>query len=330
MVMVSPVEERKKNVENLKLQIPDLYVIEADRAKCDLFTIYLNSLDAEGYDGIVMLEDDIMLCEGFMGKITQVIHEHNADVIQFFTRALSKNLSRGYKNGGDFSSTVCNYYPASFCKLLQNPEYIKYFKEVYYPTKHEPWTYPIDTYIAFVLGYNHMKHWLELPFLVQHLALKSTLGNRSTKRQSIYFIDDMKERSKEWSVVNISQEIAHAFLKENHSVDEKAGINIHEEWVGIYDYDRLISVTGISVHPTRGYVHTGSSFTLKEYRNLGCFKKIYDYVMAKYKDKDFICYCRPATSHVLQKYWNFKCVQTLPNGTDKCVLRRTKNGTTEN
>ena len=192
MVMVSPIAERKANVEKLKEQIPDLIIIEADRAKCDLFTVYLDSLDCSDCDGIVMIEDDIKLCRDFMPRILAAIEAHKSDVIQFFTRALSKRLSRGYKNGGDFSSTVCNYYPASFCRLLQNEGYIQYFKDVYYPTKHEPWTYPIDTYIAFVLGYNKMRHWLELPFFVQHLALKSTLGNRSTKRQSIYFIDDME------------------------------------------------------------------------------------------------------------------------------------------
>ena len=189
--MQSPVKERIENVKLLSSQIPNLRVIPADRAKCDLFTVYLDSLKPDAYDGIVMIEDDIKLCEGFMEKITKVIEEKNADVIQFFTRALSKNLTRGYKSGGTFSSTVCNYYPASFCKVLRDDAYIKYFKEVYYPTKKEPWTYPIDTYIAFVLGHNHMRHWLELPFLVQHLALKSTLGGRSTKRQSIYFIDDL-------------------------------------------------------------------------------------------------------------------------------------------
>lgn len=193
VVMVSPIEERRQNVEKLKEQIPNLLAVEADRSKCDLFTVYLDLLDSKGYDGIVMLEDDIKLCQDFMPKILGAIEAHKTDVIQFFTRALSKNLSRGYKSGGDFSSTVCNYYPASFCKLLQDEGYIQYFKDVYYPKKHEPWTYPIDTYIAFVLGYNRMKHWLELPFFVQHLDFKSTLGGRSTKRQSIYFIDDMVE-----------------------------------------------------------------------------------------------------------------------------------------
>lgn len=190
-VMQSPIPEREENVKILASQIPGLQIIPADRSQCDLFTVYLNSLDAIGYDGIVMIEDDVKLCNGFMDKITRVIEQHKGDVVQFFTRALSKNLTGGWKQGGTFSSTVCNYYPASFCRVLQDAENIKYFKEVYYPTKHEPWTYPIDTYIAFVLGYNRMKHWLELPFLVQHLALKSTLGGRSTKRQSIYFIDDM-------------------------------------------------------------------------------------------------------------------------------------------
>ena len=86
VVMVSPIEERRQNVELLKQQIPDLICVEADRSKCDLFTVYLSLLDCEGYDGLVMIEDDVKLCNGFLEKIAEKISEHSTDVIQFFTR----------------------------------------------------------------------------------------------------------------------------------------------------------------------------------------------------------------------------------------------------
>lgn len=126
----------------------------------------------------------------------------------------------------------------------------------------------------------------------------------------------------DWKVIEITEKIAHDFLKKNHANREVVYIKHHDTWVGIYDNDLLISVTGISIHPTKHYVHTGGSFTLPEYRGNGCFKAIYKEIMNRYADKDFICYCRPETSHVLQKYHGFISIQKFKNGTEKCVLRR--------
>lgn len=133
----------------------------------------------------------------------------------------------------------------------------------------------------------------------------------------------------EWIVQPISEEVAHKFLRDNHATREVVYIQHHDEWCGIYNGDKLISVTGMSVHPKRGHVHTGGSYTLREYRGQGCFKAIYVYIMNKYADKDFICYCRPETSHVLQKYHGFIKTQSFKNGTDKCILRR-NHGKTKN
>ncbi len=191
--MVSPALERQKNALVLKEAIPELELVSVDKEKEDLFSRHLEILKTDSsYDGILMMEDDIKLCNGFLDKANDVISKYKTDVIQFFERALSKNLVGGWQAGGNFYSNVCTYFPTSIANMLSRNDFVEYFKNDIFPKKNEPWTYPMDTYIAWFLGYNNMRYWRELPFLVQHLDFKSTLGPRSTKRQSIYFIDDME------------------------------------------------------------------------------------------------------------------------------------------
>lgn len=188
-MMVSPIKERQENAAFVKDLLPELEIINADINKCDLFMTYIENIICKNCDGIVMMEDDILLCKNFKCRVESSIQEHENDVIQFFSKPLAKNLERGYKNGKDFSGTVCNYYPKSFCEVLTDKDYIAWFRS----KKIEPWIYPIDTYISHVLSYTRTKFWMELPFYAQHLALKSSLGSRSCKRQTIYFIDDLEK-----------------------------------------------------------------------------------------------------------------------------------------
>lgn len=195
VMLVSPAEERRKNALLIKETIPELEIVYADVNEVDLWEVHLNSMltDPNKYDGVVMMEDDLKLCNGFRERLEKVLSEHKRDIVQFFERALAKKpLKRGWQNGGQFFSCVCYYMPARFTEVFNRERWKKSFKEDYFPKRHEPWGYPIDTYIAYVLGSNKMVYWRELPYLVQHLDFKSTLGGRSTKRQSKYFIDDLE------------------------------------------------------------------------------------------------------------------------------------------
>lgn len=197
-MLVSPKPEREKNALLIKEQIPELEIIHADDSKCDLFQTHIDVLqtDPEEYCGVVMMEDDLKLCKNFRQKFNNVMEQHSGDVVQFFERALVKHpLPKGWESGSRFTSTVCYYMPSEFTKILGMKKYIHDFKYDYFPKRHEPWGYPIDIYIAYVLGRNKMIYWREFPFLVQHLDFPSMFKGRSTKRQSRYFIDDMEEQN---------------------------------------------------------------------------------------------------------------------------------------
>lgn len=141
-----------------------------------------------------MMEDDIILCRDFRKRFSGVLKEHNESVIQFFEKALAKvPPPRGWQNGANFFSCVCYYVPANVIELITDMDARRRFREEVFPKKHEPWGYPIDTYIAYVLKENKLKYWREIPYLVQHQDFKSTIGNRSTKRQSKFFIDDLED-----------------------------------------------------------------------------------------------------------------------------------------
>lgn len=194
VMLVSPIKERMENALKVKQVIPELELVYADAEKCDLFDTHLDSLltDENVYDGVVMLEDDVILSKDFRSHLNRVLSTHSGDVVQFFERALAqKPLTGGWKNGAEFFSCVCYYMPARFTKVFSNHRNREEFRE-YFAKKHEPWGYPIDCYIAHVLGRNKMVYWREMPYIVQHSALQSTFKGRSTKRQSKYFIDDLK------------------------------------------------------------------------------------------------------------------------------------------
>lgn len=183
--------DRKINVEKIKNEIKELFVIESGID--DLFDNFIKCFDLEKeYYGLVLLEDDIKLCRDFYNIITKIIEKNKDDVISFFEQPLSKKeLKTTYKNGYDFLYNQCNYYPREICKLINDKNNVKEFKDNYFK-KYKVWKYPSDTYVSEILGKYKIKYLMKIPFLVQHLDFKSTLGNRSTKRQTKFFKDDME------------------------------------------------------------------------------------------------------------------------------------------
>lgn len=186
-------EARRINVDKMKESIEGLQVVVAN--KTDVFDKHIK-LFAEGtkHDGIVILEDDVQLCIDFKNKCENLISKHKTEVVSMFESALSKTqLHSEYRSGARFAWNQCNYYPKEVCCLLSDEDQLPKFKKYFYEKLHEPWNYPIDRYIAFVLGKNKIRYWMEVPFLVQHLPLKSNFKGRPINRQSNFFIDDEHE-----------------------------------------------------------------------------------------------------------------------------------------
>jgi hypothetical protein len=190
--MVADSKERIDNAEKIRIHIPDLYIYAGDND--NVFEKYINCFRIDKqYDGVVVLEDDIQLCNDFYNKIIEIINANKNDVISFFEKPNSKKrLQTKYCKGSEFLFNQCNYYPKSICDLLLNENNLQGFKLSYH-NKYKVWIAPIDLYIGYVLDIYNIKYIMKVPFLVQHLPFKSMLGNRSTKRQTKYFIDDIWE-----------------------------------------------------------------------------------------------------------------------------------------
>lgn len=193
MVLCSKGNEiREANVRKIQEQIPELEIVYCTID--NVFSAHVASFDLDDdYDGLVMLEDDILLCKNFKERVEKLIEAHPYEVVSMFESACSKNeLHSEYRPGSKFAWNQCNYYPRAICKILCDPSYMIPFIQ-WFDKRNEPWGYPIDIYISYVLGLNKIKYWMEVPFLVQHLDFKSNFKGRPTNRQSKYFIDNEEE-----------------------------------------------------------------------------------------------------------------------------------------
>ena len=185
-------EQRIQNVRKMKLIIPELCVVMAGREDCFQKHLELLNLEDE-YDGIVIFEDDIQLCKCFKERLMNVLSGHEHEVVSMFESACSKKpLKSEYRAGGRFAWNQCNYYPKEIARELANHKYLDDFLDYFYTKRNEPWNYPIDIYIAYVLDKLGVKYWMSVPFLVQHLDMQSNFPGRPTNRQSRYFIDDLE------------------------------------------------------------------------------------------------------------------------------------------
>lgn len=189
-------EQRIANVEILKQQIPQLNVIMASRET--VLKEHINSFNIEDeYDGMLMLEDDVLLCKNFLSRLDDTLKGHENELVSMFESACAKGeLHAGYKKGRNFAWNQCNYYPKHICRLLGDPNMLPQFREYFFEKKLGAWVYPIDTYIAYVLNLYKIDYYMALPFLVQHLEFKSNFKGRPLRRQSKYFIDDLPEYNK--------------------------------------------------------------------------------------------------------------------------------------
>lgn len=186
--------ERSANVEVMRGILPDIEIRTANLDTVwDVFTSCFRLPD--GADGLLLMEDDILLCRDFSARVDAQIQAHRDLTISFFERALSrKPICTGIYPGSKFNWCQCNFFPKRVCRELSDRKNISDFI-AYWPTRNELWNYPSDTYIAWVLKRMREKYYMEIPFLVQHQKFKSTLGGRSTKRVSRYFADDMEAQN---------------------------------------------------------------------------------------------------------------------------------------
>lgn len=148
------------------------------------------------YDA-VLLEDDVLLCKDFKNRIEEVIKKYPDTIINFFTRPWEHFETGSYNQ---FSWNQCTYYPKGLGKEIANQ--MRQIYSIMLENKNilEKKYLTSTGYIQYGLleskalenlGLEHIRY---RPCLVQHLDLKSLIGNDDeAERTTIYFIDYLDE-----------------------------------------------------------------------------------------------------------------------------------------
>lgn len=153
---------------------------DPDHQFAKIFPDQLRQIAAKNVDGgVVLLEDDVILCRDFKNRIEQVIQERPKDLINFFTNPLTCFKSGYYI---DFCYNQCTYIPFSMLNPMAD-----YFEHVI-KTKDFRWT-PERLMYCYFKNFG-IKHYCYRPCLVQHIDDRSLIGNNlRNDRRTPYFID---------------------------------------------------------------------------------------------------------------------------------------------
>jgi hypothetical protein len=117
--------QRKLNVDKLKKQIPNL-IIYTDK-KRDGYDSFFKACKIINKTGGVMLEDDVIICDKFVERITKVIEVHGREkVINFFERPKTY-FKTGEVGGSNFLWMQCTYFPPNLPNKIAS--YHDEFKE---------------------------------------------------------------------------------------------------------------------------------------------------------------------------------------------------------
>ena len=141
---------------------------------------YLDALALQGDDPAIQIEDDVILTRNFLEKAEAVIGVRPASIIQFFSmRQADREV--GARWDRDFLSNLCTYIPAKIAPQLVA------FGRAWERRAEHPGGY--DLMVNDWLREYRQRYWIAVPNLVQHRIAKSRLGPRSSKRQSLTFVE---------------------------------------------------------------------------------------------------------------------------------------------
>lgn len=154
--------------------------------KRNAFDTWQRMLLSSDNESCVFMEDDIILCDDFIEDIENAISENPYDIITFFT--LKNVTETQYLKGRTFVMNQCYYIPQGMIYELHefSKEWLKTERGLAHPTGY-------DYCMADYMNYQKLDYLVWVPNLVQHKAEKSRLGNRSSKRQTKLFKNDMKK-----------------------------------------------------------------------------------------------------------------------------------------
>mgnify|MGYP000527357147 CR=1 FL=1 len=185
-IIVRTCKGRESIVSNLLASLPEAEVCFDDTGKGAMGN-FLKSLRMSGEAPTLMMEDDTLLTEDFLPKVTDAINANPDSVIQFFSRNKDDlRIGSRWQPGGSFIMGQCHYMPRTMCRAL-----LDYAQDWPRLEEHPHGT---DLMVADFLKSLRIRYWKHVPSLVDHLPTKSMIDpRRSTSRKSLTFENPMKD-----------------------------------------------------------------------------------------------------------------------------------------
>lgn len=170
---VRVVKQRLPNIESYKEQIPNLEIF-LDRYGHSFYS-FIRALSDMCDDPVVLLEDDVILCDDFVKRVEMEIAKKPQEIIQFFSMR-GKDSEVGSRYDNKFSMNQCTYYPPGMCRKLV---------DFYYDSR---WRHHVgsgsDIFVREYLNTMRIKYWIACPSLVQHIEGKSVIDPRRSSRRT--------------------------------------------------------------------------------------------------------------------------------------------------
>jgi len=173
-VVCQAIREREAMVEYLALHIPHLEVVWESERYPSVWACWRRAITAAGEEGFLHIEDDVTLTVDFLAKAEAAVGDGSV-----MTSFFSLTGKQGARAGRDFLMTQACWLPPRWglsiaAELRRNP--------VVRGSGY-------DSHMALWMASKGLGWWSHQPDLVQHTRLPSTLGARSTFRQSPTFRD---------------------------------------------------------------------------------------------------------------------------------------------
>lgn len=142
---------------------------------------YLDLLDLarKEDDDVLILEDDLILCENFLDRIEPVIEQYKDMIINFFWEPL-RNVKKTTIENKYFCYTQCVYYPKGMIN--------RFYKDLLTPN------FSYAKNIRQALEKNEISFVNVRPHYVQHIGDDSLIWPGLCVRRSRMFVDDIETK----------------------------------------------------------------------------------------------------------------------------------------
>jgi hypothetical protein len=180
-IIIRAVPERAEFIEYLKNHLPDAeWCMDKKRDAMDTF---VRAMEMAGDDACLHMEEDIILTERFLAKVSVAVANHPDKVIQFFSMRKA-DCTLGSRYDSSFIMGQCFYLPAGYSALIAD------YKQYWPDLKEHPTG--VDMMVNDFLRVRKEKYWIHVPSLVEHRVTKSMIDpRRSSKRQSKTFVEPL-------------------------------------------------------------------------------------------------------------------------------------------